>query len=163
TAMQSIETLGLLDNYTYTLSVADGVVAAGQNLYVDGEGISGTGKIQFDGSAETDGTFSFRDSSGNDTLGGGPNNDGFYGAGGGSDAFGGLGGDDVFAMYGNLDSSDKIFGGFGNDTVGLDGDYSAGLVLGQFTLNSIENLNVAAGHDYKITANDGNVGAGQQL
>ena len=163
TAMTSIETLSLLADFSYSLGVADGVVAAGQNLYVDAEGISGTGHVYFNGSAETDGTFSFQDGVGNDTLIGGANNDVFYGAGGGTDIFIGFTGDDNFAMYGNLDATDKIFGGVGNDGVSLDGDYSAGIVFDVTTLNSIETLQVNAGHDYKITTNDGTVDPGQLL
>ena len=41
TSMTNIETLALVGDFTYALSVADGVVAAGQNLFVTAEGISG--------------------------------------------------------------------------------------------------------------------------
>lgn len=163
TAMTSIETLGMSLDFAYNLSVADGVVAAGQNLYVNAEGITGTGSVTFNGSAETDGTFSFRDGVGDDTFIGGANNDAFYGIGVGSDAFVGLDGDDSFAMYGNLDATDIIFGEAGNDWVSLDGDYSSGIVFDSATIVSIETLSVTAGHNYKIKTDDGNVDAGQQL
>jgi Ca2+-binding RTX toxin-like protein len=162
-ALTNVEMIGMSLDFAYKLSVADGVVAAGQNLYVDGEGITGTGSITFNGSAETDGTFSFRDGVGNDTLIGGANKDVFYGIGGGSDVFVGLDGDDTFAMYGNLDATDMIFGEAGNDWVSLDGDYSSGVVFDSATIVSIETLSVTAGHNYKIKTDDGNVDAGQQL
>ena len=161
--LANVESLALLDDHVYALSVQDAVVGAGKNLYVGGEGINGTGHMNFDGSAETDGTFSFRDSIGNDILTGGANGDVFEGRNGGSDLFVGNGGDDSIGMFGNLDPTDVIFGGAGHDWVALDGDYSAGIVFGAFTINSIELLSVVAGHNYKITTNDANVGPGAQL
>ena len=158
-----IENLGVLGNFTFALTIADGVVGAGQNLLVSGHGISGTGKLLFNGASETDGTFSFRDSIGDDSFTGGANNDVVYALYGGSDTYSGGGGNDSFALYGNLDASDQIYGGTGDDAVSLDGDYSAGLVFDMFTLNNVESLTVTAGHDYKLTTDDANVGPGRTL
>ena len=51
-------------------------------------------------------------------------------------------------------------GGTGTDTVLLNGDYSGGVALGATTIANIETLQFAAGHNYSLTANDGNVAAG---
>ncbi|MCW5733392.1 MAG: calcium-binding protein [Enhydrobacter sp.] len=158
-----IETLSVVANFTYALTIADGVVGAGQNLFVTAEGISGTGKLLFNGAGETDGTFSFRDSIGDDTLTGGANDDVFYGVYGGGDVYFGGGGNDTFAMNGTLDATDQIYGGAGNDWVSLDGDYSAGLVFDMFTISNVESLTVTAGHDYKLKTDDANVGPGKTL
>jgi Ca2+-binding RTX toxin-like protein len=162
-AMTGIEALGVGGDFVYSLSLADGVVAAGQNLYITAEGMSGAGHLTFNGSSETDGTFSFRDGVGDDTLSGGANGDTFLGVAGGSDEFHGNAGDDTFAMYGHFDAADEVHGGLGHDTVSLEGDYSAGLVFDMFTISNVEDLSVTAGHDYKITTNEANVGPGREL
>jgi Ca2+-binding RTX toxin-like protein len=163
TAMTSVETLGLLGDFVFALSVADGSVAAGQELYVSGGDITGSGHLIFNGAAETDGSFSIVDSIGDDNLSGGANADTFIMSGGGDDILLGLAGDDQFRMKGNLDALDQIYGGTGDDEVNLDGDYSAGVVFDEFTINSVEQLTVAAGNDYVITFHDANVGPGKQL
>ena len=57
--LKNVETMALGGvDATLAISVADGVVAAGANLYVTGGNISGTGSFSFNGLSETDGTFS---------------------------------------------------------------------------------------------------------
>lgn len=163
TAMQSIETLGLVGDFAYALTAADGVVAAGQNLYVTAEGLTGTGKVIFNGAGEIDGTFSFRDGINNDNFSGGANADTFLSVAGGSDTYQGNAGNDTFAMYGNLDATDEVYGGTGKDWLSLDGNYAAGITFDMFTINGIEDLTVSAGHNYKITTDDANVGPGLSL
>ena len=160
--MTNIETLGLSgENTTFAIVMDDTVVKAGENLYVSAEGISGTGFAIFNGAAETDGTFSFRDSIGNDSFTGGANDDVFLGVSGGHDTFQGVGGGDTFYMYGNLDALDEIYGGAGEDSVVLNGDYSGGITFDMFTLNSIEALSTYDGHNYNITTHEATVGPGK--
>jgi Ca2+-binding RTX toxin-like protein len=82
---------------------------------------------------------------------------------GGTDKAFGRGGNDVFDLGGALNAEDRLVGGGGYDTVNLDGDYSAGLVLAPSTLGEIEQVNFAAGNDYNITLDDGTVGAGAKM
>ena len=66
-------------------------------------------------------------------------------------------------MRANLTGSDKLNGGAGNDTVTLNGDYSAGVTLGAGELQSIETVSLSDGHSYKLTLGGGDVAAGKTL
>ncbi len=69
----------------------------------------------------------------------------------------------VFEFAGNFISGDSLTGGDSNDTLSLNGDYSAGYTFGASQLTSVETITLAAGHDYNLTTNDGNVAAGATL
>jgi Ca2+-binding RTX toxin-like protein len=79
---------------------------------------------------------------------------------GGNDTASGANGDDIFQMGATLGALDTLDGGGGTDHVLIDGDYSGGnaLVFGATTLTSIEYLQLAGGHNYTLTMNDGNLG-----
>jgi len=62
-----------------------------------------------------------------------------------------------------LTANVKIDGGAGNDTVTLDGNYSAGIVFKSTTMINVETISLAAGHSYNLTTNDANVAAGATL
>jgi Ca2+-binding RTX toxin-like protein len=97
---------------------ADGNIATGKTLIVDGSELGGAQFFKFNGSAETDGKFQFVGSSGNDTLIGGGGADKFFG-GLGQDAMTGNGGNDVFVYTGAAEST-----GAGRDVVtGFDADH----------------------------------------
>ena len=104
-----------------------------------------------------------RGTSGDDVLTGTSGDDAFNLTQGGNDTASGGGGDDVFWMGATLTAADKIDGGIGIDTVTLNGDYSAGLVFAADTVVNVEQIFLAAGHDYNLTMNDGNVAAGERL
>src|SRR6185312_6731713 len=82
---------------------------------------------------------------------------------GGNDTASGGGGNDLFQVFAALTAADRIDGGANNDTLQLNGDYSAGFVFGGLTIASIETLQLVAGHSYNLTTNNGNVGSGQTL
>jgi VCBS repeat-containing protein len=83
---------------------------------------------------------------------------------GGNDTANGQGGDDAFYFGAALTALDSVNGGAGaNDQVGLEGNYSGGLILGAATITNVEVLAVLPGFSYNITSNDGNVAAGQTL
>lgn len=162
--IQSIETIGMSGAYNYNVQATDSLVEAGGHLYVTGWGITGAGnKLWFNGQAETDGTFDFTDSIGNDWLIGGQMDDRFYSEKGGSDLLAGLGGDDWFDMGAFLDPNDGIFGGAGWDVVSLGGDYSAGLTMKALTMTEVEEMYFEGGFDYKITTHDTNIAGGETL
>ena len=104
-----------------------------------------------------------RGTSGDDVLTGTSGDDAFNLTKGGNDTASGGGGNDVFWMGATLTAADKIDGGTGLDTVTLNGDYSAGLVFAADTMVNVEQIFLAAGHDYNLTMNDGNVAAGERL
>jgi hypothetical protein len=69
----------------------------------------------------------------------------------------------VFEFAGNFISGDSLTGSNNNDTLSLNGDYSAGITFGAAQLTSIEAITLAAGHSYDLTTNDGNVASGATL
>jgi len=94
---------------------------------------------------------------------------------GGTDTGTGSGVADVFYFGAGLDHTDQANGGAGKDVAALQGDYSAGVVLGDHALDNIETLSILSHSDnrfgggsagpfsYNLTTSDANVAAGQQL
>lgn len=174
TTMTNIETLLLKGNFFYSLVTDDGNVAAGQHLIVNaghvgnagppargGEGGVPVAGLFFNGSAETNGTFSIRGSHVNDIITGGGLNDDINLRKGGADTANGGGGNDFFKMGKAFDASDTIDGGAGsNDTLSLDGNYAGGnaVVFGATTMTNVEIIALTAGTSYTLTTNDANVG-----
>ena len=90
---------------------------------------------------------------GDDKLSGGADND-YLQPGAGTDEADGGAGDDTLDLGANLDASDKIDGGAGQDVLRLDGDYSAGVTFNATTVANVEAIDLADGHDYKLTLDD---------
>ncbi len=162
TTLKNIETLHFVGGFSYSLTVNNATVGAGQNLIVDASALAATSLV-FNGGAETDGTFTIVGGTGNDTLTGGSGADTFTLSGGGNDTANGGAGADNFALGAQLTAADQINGGSENDTVTLAGNYSAGVVLSATTLTNIETLSVAAGFTCKLTSNDANIASGKTL
>ncbi len=100
---------------------------------------------------------------GDDTLKGTTGADVFNLAQGGNDTVGGRGGGDVFNFGATFTGADSVSGDLGNDTINLDGDYSAGIVFHTATLSGVEKIALATGHSYTFTTVDANIDAGQLL
>jgi Ca2+-binding RTX toxin-like protein len=66
-------------------------------------------------------------------------------------------------MGATFTNQDRLDGAAGNDTLTLDGDYSAGVAIAAATIHNIETIQLAGGESYKLTTNEGNVAAGQTL
>jgi Ca2+-binding RTX toxin-like protein len=158
-----IEMLKLAAGNSYTLTSDDANVASGAVLTVDGSALASNAHLVFNGVAETDGAFALIGGAGADTLTGGAQADSFDLSHGGNDIAHGGDGNDTFAMGAALTAADQIDGGAGNDTLTLNGDYSAGLTFGASTITGVETLQLEAGHNYSFTANNANVAAGQTL
>ncbi len=82
---------------------------------------------------------------------------------GGSDNVTGSSLDDVFLLGAALNPGDSINGGDGFDQVVLDGDYSAGIILGKNTITNVATVILSPGHDYKITTHDNTVANGASI
>jgi Ca2+-binding RTX toxin-like protein len=158
--LRNVDRLLLREGFTFQIVTHDATVAAGEMLTVavTGPVVS----LAFDGSAETDGRFQLRGAYGADHLVGGAQDDFFGLARGGDDFAAGGDGDDHFVLGAVFDADDAIAGGAGSDMVLLDGDYP-GLTLAASTLQGIETLRLAAGHDYNLTTHYANVGSGQTM
>src|SRR5262249_3335445 len=96
------------------------------------------------------------------TITGTGNNDTFDLYQGGEDTVQGGGGDDVFRLGATFDAGDRLDGGTGTDKLVLKGDYSAGVVFNDLTIQNIETILLKQG-SYNLTVADGNVAAGQRL
>ncbi len=90
---------------------------------------------------------------GDDVLTGTSGSDSFDLTQGGNDTATGLAGDDTFTLGSALTAADSIDGGSGNDTLTLNGDYSAGLVLGPNTVTNVENIQLTGAYSYNLTLN----------
>lgn len=165
TTMTNVEKMTLANGFEYDLTTNDATVASGKILTIDASALNAGAHLLFDGSAETDGSFSLIGGQANDVLTGGAKADTFDLTGGGFEIAHGGGGADTFLMGGTLASSDQIDGGAGNDTLVLNGDYpGVGVVFGLATIQSIENIQLTAGHVYGLAfSSDATIAAGKTL
>ena len=129
----NVEIITLGDAAT-TITTVTGLVASGASLKVDGGNITSANALTFNGSAETNGTFSVIGGAGSDAITGGADSDTIVGgagsdtitAGAGSDAITGGADNDTIIMASNLAGagagSDTVDGGDGTDTLTMTGN-----------------------------------------
>lgn len=153
TSIVSIETIQLAGGHSYSLTLNDANLAAGQTMTITATGLTATDSLTFGGGLETDGSFIVNGGAGPDdlTFNGGVNT-----------VNGGVGNDQIH-FGGNFSASDAINGGDGQDTLVLQGDYSGGLVFGANTVRNLEDLIVITGFSYDIKSANATVAAGQTL
>lgn len=172
TTMVNVEYLRLAAGFDYTLTTDNATVAAGQSLTVNALALSSANSLNFDGFAETDGSFIVFGGAGADTINGSTGNDTIVSGAGndiirpslGNDIISAGAGADFINMAGGLTAADSVDGGSGIDQVYLTGDYATSpLVLGPSTLVNVEYLTMTAGFSYNITTNQATVGANQTL
>ena len=83
---------------------------------------------------------------------------------GGNDIVAGGNGDDGFYFGGAFDTNDHVVGGpGGNDQLGLEGDYSAGLILSGSNIQGVEVIAMLPGFTYEFQTDDALVAAGDTL
>jgi Ca2+-binding RTX toxin-like protein len=118
----------------YTITTHDSNVAAGQQLMVIAQSLSGNEKLVFNGAAETNGYFNIAGGDGADIITGGAGNDRIYGNGGADQLRGGAG-RDIFDFKSATESTaaaaDTILDFARGDRINLaaidaDGDAAAG-------------------------------------
>jgi Ca2+-binding RTX toxin-like protein len=180
TTLRNIERIVLVAGHSYSISGADGNVASGTQLIVDGWNLGVADSLVWDGSAERNGHFQILGGAGSDVLIGGAGddtiNDGAYTgndslwgnagddlliAGGGTDEISGGAGDDRI-MLADFDATDAIDGGHGQDTLVI--GYSAGFVaLTASSLSGIERIVLQPGHSFAIQPDEQSVAKGQLL
>lgn len=108
-SMKQVEAIVLGPHFNYVLTTVNQNVAAGQTMTIDASDLTAADRVSFNGSAETDGAFSFDLRFAHATLTGGAGNDSFHvgdrfalqGGGGGDVLTGGGGADDfIFESLG---------------------------------------------------------------
>jgi hypothetical protein len=142
----NVTQLNLDGGFSYKLTTNDANVAAGATLYVEAPTLGTGDSLYFNGSHETDGHFVINGGAGMNTLLGGAQGDTFE-----------------FDGTGTFTAADRINGEGGDNTLFLNGDYSAGLKFESATITNIQNIQLSAGDSYDLTMADGNVAAGQTL
>ena len=166
----NVEIITLGDAAT-TITTVTGLVASGASLKVDGGNITSANALTFNGSAETDGTFSVIGGAGSDIITGGAGTDTIVGgagsdtitAGAGSDAITGGADNDTIIMAGNLAGagagSDTVNGGDGTDTLTMTGNTTT------TQLDGVTNVEIITLGDAAttITTIDGLVASGASL
>jgi Ca2+-binding RTX toxin-like protein len=104
----NIADFGLFGTHDYKLSLQDGIVAAGQTIYMYANSIAASNTVSINGSHLTQGNVYLQGGAGNDTLIGSTGNDGFEGRQGADTMTGGTG-NDKFYFNGAGDSTSVNF------------------------------------------------------
>jgi Ca2+-binding RTX toxin-like protein len=140
--------------YDFNVTTADGNVAAGQQLIVNGQSLRAGEDLTFNGSAETDGRFLIYGGHGTDILKGGA-------------------GADVFFFEGDRwGPNDRVDGGGGRDAVVISGGTGLKQVtFGASSLTNVESISVnatlasdpSAKPSYAFVLHNGNVTPGGNL
>ena len=140
TTLRNVERLQLDGGNSYSLTTADGNVASGATLTVRSSGLASGQTLNFNGTAETNGNFTFVTGAETDTIKGGAGNDSID-----------------FGV--NFTAQDFFNGGAGDDTVGISAS------SGALTLSNLKNIETLYLSDdsYNITTTDGLVASGAQL
>jgi Ca2+-binding RTX toxin-like protein len=162
--LTNIDTLNLGAGHKYNLTLADAATAAGDMLTVDGS-LLGTGdKITFNNGADTNASLWFTGGAGNDVVQTGDGDAEILAYYGGNDTFTGGAGNDEIRFGQSFTAADKVDGRGGDDTVWLDGDYSAGVVFNAATMVRVERIYFTdEGFGYDLTTADSTVAAGKTL
>ncbi|HTQ14825.1 MAG TPA: calcium-binding protein [Rhizomicrobium sp.] len=168
----SVEAIVLDAGFSYELSLANSVVAAGASLTVNAGTLGAGNQLTFDDSAEADGSLVVKGGAGDDTIyggrfhttiDGGAGNDSLNLYGGTNIVQAGAGNDNV-AIYAPLSADTRIDGGTGTNQLFIDYDTSAtGLVLNSHLLKDFDTLVPGGGLNHRLIAADSAVPAGQTL
>ncbi|HEX3810779.1 MAG TPA: calcium-binding protein [Rhizomicrobium sp.] len=162
--MKNIETMHLAGGNSYNFTFADGNIAAGATMTVDGRALGSGNSLHVNDSSENNGKIVVLGGLGDDTvtvgnhgslanLGGG---DDTFHAGAGSDDVNGGAGNDNFYFGFNFNVSDDVNGGAGSDTLHLSTPVAGvlSLTLGSSNMQSVEHVDLGDG-DYNLTIGTG--------
>jgi Ca2+-binding RTX toxin-like protein len=153
----NVERINLTAGHSYSFAIFDGVIAHGASLTFDATSLGIQDNAIIDG-----GYLSMASADTSLIVTGGAGSTYFTGS-TGANTFHGGSGDDYVYFGEDLGKDDHLDGGGGNNTLQLNGDFSAGLTFTAAMLKNFQYLSFQNGFDYKITLSDANVAAGQQL
>lgn len=134
-SMVNVEKIGLSNNANFTMTMNDANVAAGKSLEVSGTTLAARFVLNFDGHAETDGTYTILGGAANDTIITGAGDDAITGGKGNDLMTGGLGAD-TFSFKGRFNAdtiTDFQATGTGHDVI-------------HFATNDFANFDAVAAH-----------------
>jgi Ca2+-binding RTX toxin-like protein len=170
--LQGVERITLTEG-DYDLVTDNDLIGEGETLEFIGDTIDRDHHLLFDGSAETDGSFTVYGGYGDDILIGGAGNDQLYGSQpfngldqhGGKDRLFGGGGDDAVRFGADFDSGDSAEGGLGYDVIGIDAHLQGRIYVGE-GVSGFEIFHVQGAHEahtYDVTVYDTLVASGGVL
>jgi hypothetical protein len=174
TTLAGIEKIDILGSASCGLTMDDANVAAGERMVIKATKLFGIfrepvfspfdPRLDFDGSAETDGHYKIRASIGDDILVGGDLRDKFFLHKQGQDTADGGGGNDTFFLRTALDPDDAIDGGAGDDTIVMTGlALSDTITLTSTTLLGVETMVLLPTFGGIINTDDATVASGSNL
>src|SRR5262249_14252897 len=165
TTLLDVDTLKVSAGHSYTLATNDATVAPQATLAVDASALGAGDSLNFDGSAEHDGSFVLVGGAGNDVLTGSSSlgSDTFDLEHGGHDTVVGRFNACNSASFGStFPAADKVLGnqgspgeeGIGTMTIVLDGNYTGthAVTMNATTMVDVETLKVSAGHSYTLVS-----------
>lgn len=169
--LRNVEKIVVGAGHNYSMDLLDANVAAGQTLAVNASALAAGNTLFFQDNAETDANLAITAGAGDDTImtgkfhtivnaGAGNDNIVVYG---GYATVNGQDGDDLIEVTGLVAASCHFDGGTGSNQVFLEGDFSAGQIMGAFWATNIADFGFASGNNYKIQLQDGIVAAGHTL
>jgi hypothetical protein len=156
--IQNIDNFVMAAGHDYSFITFFNNVADGDTMTVDASAVTGGNTVTFDGANEQTGNFHFIAGAHGSFF---ANNNGavFDLQNSVTVEAQGAAGACAFNFAGNLVAADIVNGGAGDDTIALDGDYSAGLVFGATTLTHVETMILGGGFSYNLTTNEATVAA----
>lgn len=160
-SLTSIQTIDLAAGNNYRLTLADGLIAPGSNLTIDGGDLGAGDQMAIDGSALTTSygsalsTLTLIGGAGDDHLTGGSLPTTFDLSKGGDDHATGGAGYNIFEMGAAYTAKDILDGGPGTAKVIFNGDYAGGIDLTKDSIANVSSLEFDGSHDYTVTAHKG--------
>src|SRR5262249_31425690 len=136
--MQNVEALSLGAGFSYSITTANSLVAAGATMNISGYFLAAADHLIFNGAAELDGHFTLTGGDGDAQLPGGAQAAQFFMTGAGQDVLSGGAGADTFNVSAGFTAADRVDGGAGFDTVFLGQDVGARLTFAAQTMTGIE-------------------------
>jgi Ca2+-binding RTX toxin-like protein len=153
--LSNIAKMELMGGHSYSLTMNDANVAAGQSLDIYAPLEAGD-NLFFDGSAETNGSYQIGESGGTFQLVGGEKSDDFSVGNGGTGSVNGGAGNDLISVDASFSSADSFNGGTGDDILLVNGDLSHGLTITSSMMTNIVNLEIGT-TNANVTLADGDV------
>ncbi len=157
--MHNIQNFQLGAGFSYDMTFNAATSPTGKAITINGANLTSAYSLTIDGS-QSGAAFHLVDGAGNDVLIGGPGSNTFDISRGGSDTVTGGTNVDTILTGAQLDPTDVINGGGGNDVLELTGQGASPLVLQASTITNIAFLVFEPGASYDVVENDGNVAAG---
>ncbi len=171
--LTGVERIAVAAGHNYALHLTDANVAAGATLSVDASALGATDKLTFTDAAESDGSLAITRSARATTRSGAAwsipaSRERRRATTRSTSSAASTSSIRATATtpsrsFAPISSASRFDGGAGNNTIYLNGDFSAGQVVGKGWGTNIADFGMTAGYDYKLSFQDGLIAAGHTL